>query len=164
MNKDKISLEELYYVLMSSWIYSIEKTREELFGEDIAYNKRIGWNAAEYIVKRLDPKCLKDVKKETSFETLRSIIKCLEDIGFIKTGAVTVKQDKNVLSIEITNCAAEACKELVRNGIMPQACLRSIILDGMLELITDKEYAYKRSANPESQPFGVCITYLSELE
>ncbi len=166
MTKDRISLEELYYVLMSSWIYSIEKTRAELLGENIAYTKRIGWNATEYITKKIKDRCEIDMEPvgETPFETLKSIIRCLEDVQFIKKGTITVKEDKNTLSIEITNCGAEACKELIKKGVKPQVCLRSIILSALLESFTDREYVYKLYADPENQPSGICITRLSELE
>ncbi|MBM4241227.1 MAG: hypothetical protein FJ150_06150 [Euryarchaeota archaeon] len=162
MESERISLEELYYLLMSSWIYSIEKTRKELLGPNIAYTKRIGWNATEYITEQLKAKCDIKAEGETPLDSLKSIIKCLEDVDFIKKGTVNIKQENDVILIEITGCGAEACKKLVSKGIMPQVCLRSIIFSTLLEKTREKEYAYQLEADPEGQPPGRCITSLSE--
>ncbi|MGB9978092.1 hypothetical protein [Methanobacterium sp.] len=163
MSEEKINREELYYILMSSWIYSIEKTRKELLGENIAYTKRIGWNATEYILDHLKNKCDLGINKGNSLKTLKNIIKCLEDMDFIKKGCIHVEKNVNTLSIEITGCKAEACKDLINKGITPQVCLRSIILDTLLEYATGQEYTYKLKADPSNQPDGICITYLDEL-
>lgn len=160
MSEDKFKRAELFYLLMSSWIYSIEKTREELLGNNIAYTKRIGWNATEYILNHLKDKCDINLERETKLEALENIVKCLEDMNFIKKGDITVKKDKNTFSIAITGCDAKACKELVNNDIMPQVCLRSIILATMLENVMGVDLAYTLNADPPSQPEGVCTTYL----
>ncbi|MBI5681405.1 MAG: hypothetical protein HZC47_10970 [Methanobacterium sp.] len=160
MSENKFERTELFYLLMNSWIYSIEKTREELLGNNIAYTKRIGWNATEFILKHLKKMCEIDFDGENKLDTLESIVKCLEDMDFIKKGDITVQKDKNTFSIAITGCGANACKELVNNNIMPQVCLRSIILATMLENATGVDYAYTLKADPPSQPKGVCTTYL----
>lgn len=162
MNKEKFERKELYYLLMNSWSYSIEKTRNELLGENIAYTKRIGWNATEYIFKHLKNRCDIDLEAKNTKETLKNILKCLEDINFVKKGDISVKDDKNKLLIEIVNCKADACKELVNREIMPQVCLRSIILVTLLEKVTGNEFSYKLNADPESQPHGKCTTILEE--
>lgn len=162
MSENKFERTELFYLLMNSWIYSIEKTREELMGNNIAYTKRIGRNATEYILNHLKKSCDLKLGGENKLNTLENIVKCLEDMNFIKKGDITVQKDKNTFSIAITRCGANACKDLVNHGIMPQVCLRSIILATLLEDATDLDYAYKLDADPLSQPKGVCTTYLEK--
>lgn len=162
MSKEKFERDELYYLLMSSWIYSIEKTRNELLGENIAYTKRIGWNATEYILDHLKNQCNINLEDENTKNTLENIIECLEDMNFIKKGDIAIKNDDTKLQIEIVNCQAEACKELINREVMPQVCLRSIILATLLEKITGNEYSYQLKADPESQPKGICTTILEK--
>lgn len=54
---NKIDLQELYYLLMNSWIYSIEKTRDELLGDNIAYTRRLDWNATRFVMDYLENSC-----------------------------------------------------------------------------------------------------------
>ncbi|GAB4311210.1 MAG: hypothetical protein Kow0019_09540 [Methanobacteriaceae archaeon] len=163
MNNKRMSLEELYYLLMSSWIYSIEKTRSELLGENIAYTKRIGWNATEYIMEHLKTRCDMDMGGESPLEIMKSIVNCLEEVGFIKKGTVTINSANDDVNINISGCGAEACKELLKKGIMPNVCLRSIILDTLFEMVTHGGYSYNLHADPEKQPSGVCVTTLKKI-
>jgi hypothetical protein len=164
--KEKIDLEELYYLLMSSWIYSIEKTRDELLGDNIAYTRRLGLNATNYIMDYLKTACNTDMCKETqtqdNLETMKYIIECLEDVGFIQKDTVSVSQSEGTLSLSMTKCRADACKQLINNGIIPKVCLRSIVLANFLESLTGEEFTYMLEADPQSQPKGSCTTYLGE--
>jgi hypothetical protein len=162
---DNISLEELYYVLMSSWIYSIEKTGDEFLGGNIAYTRRLGWNATEYIIEHLGDKCDFDFDPVSGdiFQTMKDIIMCLEEVGFIKEGTININRDKNNLTISVTSCRADACKELLEKGVVPRVCLRSIVLAVLLEKISSKEFSYNLEADPGNQPQGLCISYLGEI-
>jgi len=51
----------------------------------------------------------------------------------------------------------------VKNGIMPQVCLRSIVLANLLENVTNGQYSYGLEADPEGQPEGTCTMYLGEI-
>ncbi|HMK54637.1 MAG TPA: hypothetical protein VK444_07640 [Methanobacteriaceae archaeon] len=165
-NNRKIALEELFYLLMSSWIYSIEKTRDELLGENIAYTRRLGWNATEYIMEHLKTTCNVDMAEKTDskniLDLMENIVKCLEDIDFIRKDTVTIGQKGDSISIAMTRCRADACKDLVSKGLMPKVCLRSIVLANFLENITGREFTYTLDADPESQPEGTCTSYLGE--
>lgn len=162
---EKIDLQELYYLLMSSWIYSIEKTREEILGDNIAYTRRLGWNATEYIIDHLKSTCNIDLETERKNlkDIMESIIKCLEDVGFIQKGSVTVKEEDDSISIAMTKCRAEACKDLLKKGMMPHVCLRSIVLANFLENLTNHQYSYRLEADPEGQPEGTCTSYLGDV-
>ncbi|MCK9151715.1 hypothetical protein [Methanobacterium alcaliphilum] len=164
-NNAKIDLEELYYLLMSSWLYGIGKTSNELLGNNIVYTRRVGWNAADYLVNHLKITC--DIQTspqdEDLLEIMKSIIRCLENVGFFKEDTVSASYDKGVLSISIAGCRAEACNDFLKKEITPQVCLRSFILVSLLEKITEKEFTYKLNADPESQPQGKCINYLKEV-
>lgn len=168
---EKIDLQELFYILMSSWIYSIEKTREELLGDNTAYTRRMGWNATKYIMDHLETTCdLEniceldvDLEEKSLKERMESILKRLESVGFIQEGTVTVNQEKDGISISMTKCRADACKELVEDGLMPQVCLRSIVLANILENVTDGQYTYRLEADPEKQPEGTCTMYLGDI-
>lgn len=162
---EKIDLQELYYLLMSSWIYSIEKTREEILGDNIAYTRRLGWNATEYIIDHLKSTCNIDLETERKNlkDIMESIIKCLEDVGFIQKGSVTVKEEDDSISITMTKCRAEACKDLLKKGMMPHVCLRSIVLANFLENLTNHQYSYRLEADPEGQPEGTCTSYLGDV-
>ncbi|NYB52571.1 MAG: hypothetical protein HVN35_08450 [Methanobacteriaceae archaeon] len=162
---EKLDLEGLYYLLMSSWIYGIEKTREELLGDNIAYTRRLGWNATEYIMSHLESTCGidLDIENKSLKEVMESIIKCLEAVGFIKEGTVTVEEENDYVAISMTACRAEACKELVKRGVIPHVCLRSIVLANFLENLTNKQYSYHIDADPEGQPGGKCTSYLGDI-
>lgn len=164
--KDKIALEELYYLLMSSWIYSIEKTSSELLGDNIAYTRRLGWNASEYIKSHLTTVCGTDMVEKSADknvkDTLEEIINCLEDLGFIKKDTVSLTTEGDKISISMTGCRADACKELIQKGIIPKVCLRSIVLLNFLESIVNKEFTYTLDADPESQPNGTCKSFIGE--
>lgn len=162
---EKLDLEVLYYLLMSSWIYGIEKTRDELLGDNIAYTRRLGWNATEFIIGHLESTCGIDLDTENKSlkEMMESIIKCLEGVGFIQEGTVVVKEENKSIAISMTKCRAEACKELVKKGVMPHVCLRSIVLANFLENLTNKQYSYHLEADPEGQPRGTCTSYLGDV-
>ena len=163
---NKIDLQELYYLLMSSWIYSIEKTRDELLGDNIAYTRRLGWNATRFVMDHLENSCgiLIETEGKSTRELIESIIKCLEDSGFIQEGTVTVKDEKNnKISIAMTKCRAAACKELIQKGVDPHVCLRSIILTNFLENLTHEQYSYNLDADPEGQPQGICTSYWGDV-
>ncbi|OPX58976.1 MAG: hypothetical protein A4E25_01403 [Methanobacterium sp. PtaB.Bin024] len=164
MNK-KMELEELYYMIMSSWIYSIEKTRDELLGDNIAYTRHLGWNASKFIMEHLETTCgvHLDIENKNHKEIMEMIIKCLEDVGFIQEGTVTVKEENGSIAISITKCQAEACKELVKNGVMPNVCLRSIVLANFLENLTNEQFSYHLDADPEGQPEGKCTSYVGDI-
>lgn len=164
MNKES-ELDDLYYLLMSSWIYGIEKTRDELLGDNIAYTRHLGWNATKFIMEHLEKNCGVNIATENKSrkELMESIINCLEEVGFIKKGTVTVKEEDKSIAISLTRCQAEACKELVKSGVMPHVCLRSIVLANFLEDLTNEQYSYRLEADPEGQPSGKCISYLGDL-
>ncbi len=163
---NKIDPQELYYLLMSSWIYGIEKTRDELLGDNIAYTRRLGWNATRFVMDHLENSCgfSVDINGEKTVEVMKSIIECLEDAGFIQEGTVTVKDEgNNKISISTTKCRATACKDLIKKGVEPHVCLRSIILANFLENITHEQYSYQLDADPEGQPDGTCTSYLGDV-
>ncbi|WP_321421601.1 hypothetical protein [uncultured Methanobacterium sp.] len=163
---NKIDLQELYYLLMSSWIYSIEKTRDELLGDNIAYTRRLGWNATRFVMDHLENSCgfSVDAEGKPPIEIMKSIVECLEDAGFIKKGTVTVKDEGNrKMSISVTKCRAAACKDLIKKGVAPHVCLRSIILANFLENLTHEQFSYHLDADPEGQPRGVCTSYLCDV-
>lgn len=55
MNKN--DLQEFFYLLMSSWIFSIEKTRDELLRDNITNTLRIHWNTNYFVMGHLENSC-----------------------------------------------------------------------------------------------------------
>ncbi|MGZ4857023.1 MAG: hypothetical protein ACXVZU_01515, partial [Methanobacteriaceae archaeon] len=120
-------------------------------------NLRILCSLSKLFKELIESEEIEMVKDEV--EELREIINELEDVGFIQKDTVSVSQSEGTLSLSMIKCRADACKQLINNGIIPKVCMRSIVLANFLESLTGEEFTYMLEADPQS---GSCTSYLGE--